>query len=485
MTSSDPGSGTGRRILLNTFYRSSADIVSKIVMLALYAVVARELGKAGFGLLNFALSLSAVVTVLGNFGQDTVMVREVARDRTLLDHYFFNNIVLKTILQLPAIAIVVLVLAASGSDRNTVAAVALIGLATVAEDLVGTCSSVFQAFERMAFHSVTMISLRLATALGGIALVVAGGGIQVVAAAYLVAALGALILAYIFVTRIERPRWNVSAKAWGPLMRASVPIGLGSMFAIVLFRIDMTMLAALRSPRAVGLYGAAYRLLETTLFLSWSVGAAVYPIFSRLSSETVPSLTDTYAKAMKLIVALTFPFGIGAAVFAPDVLASIFGPEYEEAATALRLLAPTIALFPVAYVCSYLLIAQRRQWLATTWFGVTAVQNIIFNFILIPALSLEGAAINTSISQVLITTAFVISARRIVGRVAWTPVLAGPSVASACAVLAMLPLRSVFVLAMGVGSVVYAAALFLFERAFFPNDIALIRRMLKSRAARL
>ena len=54
---------------------------------------------------------------------------------------------------------------------------------------------------------------------------------------------------------------------------------------MILFRIDTVMLAAYESDAVVGNYGAAYRLFESTLFLSWAVGAAVYPVYSRRSGE--------------------------------------------------------------------------------------------------------------------------------------------------------------------------------------------------------
>ena len=48
----------------------------------------------------------------------------------------------------------------------------------------------------------------------------------------------------------------------------------------------MTMLAMFEPSEVVGQYGAAYRLLEATLFVSWSVSSAVYPVFSRLSPSS-------------------------------------------------------------------------------------------------------------------------------------------------------------------------------------------------------
>ena len=95
-------------------------------------------------------------------------------------------------------------------------------------------------------------------------------------------------------------------------MRAAAAIGLTSVFAVVLFRVDMTMLAAFEPNDVVGDYGAAYRLLEATLFVSWSVSSAVFPVFSRLSLTSVPSVGYVFERGVKLGVALTLPLAAGA-----------------------------------------------------------------------------------------------------------------------------------------------------------------------------
>ena len=76
-----PQAGTrSSRILFNAGFRALADIGSKIATAALYIFVARKLGASEFGIFVFALAFVGVVTAIGGFGQDIVLVREVARD---------------------------------------------------------------------------------------------------------------------------------------------------------------------------------------------------------------------------------------------------------------------------------------------------------------------------------------------------------------------------------------------------------------------
>ena len=64
-----PDVGTSR-ILANTVYRGAADVGSKLISIAFFVVLARQLGESGFGVFVFGLTLAAVLTVLAGFGQD-------------------------------------------------------------------------------------------------------------------------------------------------------------------------------------------------------------------------------------------------------------------------------------------------------------------------------------------------------------------------------------------------------------------------------
>src|SRR5688500_17179774 len=97
--------GAGRRILVNAGYRTIADVGSKIISIALYVVMARRLGDSGFGVFAFGLSFVTLVTTLGDFGQDRILTREVARDRGALKDYLGNTLALKLSLAMPALVL--------------------------------------------------------------------------------------------------------------------------------------------------------------------------------------------------------------------------------------------------------------------------------------------------------------------------------------------------------------------------------------------
>ena len=149
---------------------------------------------------------------------------------------------------------------------------------------------------------------------------------------------------------------------------------------------------------------------------------------------------------------------------------TLYGEQYQEGVSALRLLAPAIALYPLCYLGGYLLVSQHRQRVLTVVYGVVALENVLLNLVLIPTLSLDGAALGTSISQLLVAVAFVAASQRAVGRIAWRRVLAGPVAATVLATAVMVVLRENFWAAISAATLVYVAALVAIELALYADD---------------
>ena len=235
-------SGTAR-ILPNTVYRAAADVGSKLVSVAFFVVMARMLGNEAFGSFTFGLSFAALVTVLAGFGQDAILTREIARDRRRVDEYFANTLALKLVLALPVSVVALGGLGLAHMQNTTRVVAVLITFAVLAELLTSTCFAVFQAFERLGFLPVVIISQRLVTAAVGIAVMAAGAGIEAVAVVYLGGSLLALVLAFwLLYGRVVRPRMTISTSRWWPLMRVALPVGVALVFQVTLFRVDASIL---------------------------------------------------------------------------------------------------------------------------------------------------------------------------------------------------------------------------------------------------
>jgi O-antigen/teichoic acid export membrane protein len=210
---------------------------------------------------------------------------------------------------------------------------------------------------------------------------------------------------------VARPPFRVSVRHWPRLLVASLPIGVATAFATILFRVDMVMLRAYRSAAQVGAYAGAYRLFEMTLFLCAGVGASALPAFSRLKASQRKELSALLRRTLLLVCVPSIPLATLAAAIPGTVLHAAYGGGYGSAADALRLLAPAIVLYPISFMCGYMLVAQGRVRPLVTVYGIVAVENIVGNLVLIPWLSLRGAALGTTISEALAAVGLALAAR--------------------------------------------------------------------------
>lgn len=467
------------RILTNATLRAIADVGSKLASAVLYVLVARKVGASEYGVFVFALSLVGIVVTFGQFGQDTVLVREVARDRRSLDQYYSNALLSRTVLSLPPLVLALAVAALVGTKGHTELVLALLGLGFVGDALVRISFGAFQAFERLGFIPIVLISQRWLTTLAAAAALYLGGGIEAVSAVYCVGALAATALAArLLFTCVARPRLRLDVRGAIEVTRVGLPIGLAAIGLIVLARVDMTMLASYKPSQAVGQYGAAYRLLDTTAFVPWAVNAAVLPTLSRLSPTTATPVGAVYGRSLKLVLAVTLPMAVGAAVLAGPLVSLLFGAGYHPAAKALLLLAPTIVLYPISAMSADLFYSQGVQRVVAITYGVVLVENVIANLFLIPRFSFNGAAVGTSVSELLVAASLLVLSRPLHGALEIQRIVLGPLAAAAAAGGVMAALHQQLGAAIVVGGAVYCALLVAVERVAFPDDFAVLRAFL-------
>jgi len=473
------------RILVNAGFRGVADVGSKVATAALYIVVARKLGSEQFGVYSFALAFVGLVTALGFFGQDIVLTREVARDHTRLEEYYSNAMLSRAMFSLPPLLVALGVASIAGMSSHTALVVLLLGIGFTGDYMVQVPFAVFQAFERVQFVAVVLIAQRWVTTTIAIVALYMGVGLVGVVGIYCVGSLIATALGTVMMYRhIARPRLHFDVRGALRVTREALPIGIAFVALAVLFRVDMSMLAIFKPATEVGYYGAAYKLLETTAFFTWAVNVAVLPSLSRLSPTSTPSVGDVYQRALKLLIAITLPIAVGAAILAEPIITLVYGQDYSRAATALALLAPTVALFPISSLSAQLFYAQGRRPVVAIVYGLVGLENILLNLILIPRWSLFGAALGTSISEVLVAGALMVLAGEMRGRLHVRRILTGAVLGSAAAAAVMAPLNDSLLPSVPLGIVAYFAVLLTYERLAFPQDFSVIHELIGQARAR-
>jgi O-antigen/teichoic acid export membrane protein len=476
-----PRQADSRSVARNAVARGIGEIVAKLASVAFYVAMARELGEGGFGDFMFALSFTTLLMLAAGFGTEELVAREVARDRSRLDHYLSNVLALKTAAAVALLALAAAFVNLAGYPADARIAVYLVGAGVAVENLGRTLGSVFQATERMDLLSISLIVQRVATAGAGIAALAAGAGILEVSLIFLGGSLLGFAVAAVVMRRyVARPQMAVERSRWWPIVRAGIPIGLATMVLTVLLKVDQVLLSFLEGGdnTEVGLYAAAFRLVEATMFISWSFAAAFLPWVAHRGPDEEARLARGYELGLKALSGVLVPIGVAFVVLAEPLIDLLYGAAYEPAVGPLRWLGVTAVFYGMNLLASTVLVGRDRPLDFARLCAVVVVLNIALNLALIPPLGATGAALAAAASSIVLA---LLGARRIAsltGRLSVPRAFAGPVAAGAAMAAAMLAVSIPWVAEAALGTCVYLLVLLLLERRLFPDDLALARSLL-------
>jgi O-antigen/teichoic acid export membrane protein len=389
-----------QRIARNTTLLLLSSVAGFVLGFFFTMYVARHLGAEGFGVLAFALAFTAIFGVLTDIGLQTLMIREIARDRTLARKYLGNIAVLKIFLVIITFGLIALAINLLHYPAETIKVVYLIALSVVFNAFSTMFYGVFRAYERMEFEALGGVlsgGLLLAGALWAIGhdFSISGFALIYFIASAITLGYGVIISAWKFVL----PRVEIDVKFWKQTLKEAWPFALIVAFGTLYFSIDSVMLSSMKGNEAVGWYNAAYRLIYALLFIPTAYFGAVFPIMSRFHITSKDFLRFIYERSFKYMLILGVPIGVGTTILASKIILLIFGVGYVNSTIALQILVWSMVFIFVNGVFGQLFYSVNKQLAATCIIIGSALLNVVLNVILIPRYSLTGASIATVITM--------------------------------------------------------------------------------------
>lgn len=390
---------TVQRIARNTTVLLVAQVASYLLSFFYMMYAARYLEPANFGILSFAIAFTGIFAIFGDFGLQSLMVREIARDRTMAPKYLANVGLMKVIMVAVAYGLIALTINLMGHPQETINVVYLLGLSFVFQAFTQMFYSIFQAFERMEFQAIGQI-LNAALLLGGVMFAIRHD-FTVVGFASVYVITNAVALGYnlaVMKLKFSSPASAPSARVmefdrsfWKPTIREALPFGLITLFAAVFYGADTIILSSAKGDAVVGWYSAAYRMVLILLFVPTALGSAIFPVMSRFYRTSPESLRHGVEKLFKYMTMLGIPLGVGITLLAQRIIWVVFGPEYTPAAIALQILIWSIVLVYIGGPIGTLLQTTNRQGVAARIVGISTLANVVANLILIPRYSYVAA----------------------------------------------------------------------------------------------
>jgi O-antigen/teichoic acid export membrane protein len=388
----------------NIRWLAGANILVKPIWFLFLLASARILGPLEFGNYMYALSFLAVIAVFFEGGLDILLVRDIALSPESYSKFFSHSYFLKVIFAIMVAVVANTVALAFDYSTETRILVLIASMYNMFNSLMLHFRSVFRAFEVMQFEALSIIFEKgFVIIICGLSLIVAPNAsvfMLTFTFAYLLASVGTLTILRL---KFSIPKLNIDIKyLWTNVLKPALPFALMNIFIVIYFRSGTLILDNLtHDKQLVGYYNAGFRLIESFMLFPTILVAPIYPAFSRLKDDK-NAISPLLFNAARILLFVSIVIALPILLFRYEITLLLFGEGYASAADSVGII--TLAMIPISitFIAGNLVAAVGRQMKANIFILVATILNVILNYSLIPFWGVEGAALVTVFTELIL-----------------------------------------------------------------------------------
>ena len=393
---------TVRKVARNTGIILGGNVLFRIISLIVVIYLARYLGTVGFGKYSFVFAYLAFFDILCDLGFSTILVREAARNKINMPKLLGNGLIIRLILTIFAVVLAVVIITLLHYPADTTDYVYIAAFTLLFLSFSSFYSIIFQVNLRMEYNIFARLIFRIISAVLIFWVIFSHGTLMQIIIVLVFSEGIKTLITYLFSRKFARPTFEIDFDTWKYLFKESLPIALSSVIFMIYFRIDVIMLSLMVGDSAVGIYSAALKLSEPLTIIPIALMMSIFPLMSNYFETSRNKLVKSYHLSLKYLLIITVPIAIGTTLIADEIILLIYDSPFADSATVLQILIWALVLNSMNFVLSNVLNSINQQKLNTVSVALCAIINITLNFILIPILNYNGAAIATVMTNVVL-----------------------------------------------------------------------------------
>ena len=314
--------------------------------------------------------------------------------------------------------------------------------------------------------------------------VVVGAGQAGFAAGYAIPYIVGAFVAIALLWRVLPSGTGVGAESniFSEVVRYSLPFTVTGLASFIYRSIYIFLILYLLGSRAVGMYGVAYAFAQLIGMFSTAFNYLSTPVSSQLENDDrVYEAVGVQETIARWIIIATIAALVPISLFASEFLQLIYRPAYGEAGVVLIILAIGFAIKNVLQTHGPILEALGKSKLSALNTSLAATVNVIVNIALIPRYGIEGAALATTLSFVVLGILPTMEVQYFTGttsisrRIITPIIVAVPLTAVAIPTFQMVPQTLLWIVAVSVVFALSYIIIIIVTLGFTQEDVMVIR----------
>jgi len=405
-----PPEGPVDRVLRNGTMTVVAQGLNAAFNVVVVFVLARSLGKEGFGQFYALFALIMVVQLLAEASLSTVLTCRLAQEPGQWQKIVAEATGLFAVV-VAASALVFLglggVWAWVRGEPALFSAFAAAGVACAAIQVERFCTGVLRASERFGYENLGRILQGVVFA--SLIIGLAGLGRTSLVTAVVALAVSHILAAGVLLGSLRHclrsAGWRLSVRITRSWLAEAIPLGLGDVVRGLTWQLDTVLLGVLQPPAAVAIYNVAYRPLGPLNWLPRIILVAAFPAFARLAAGDRSGLSRALAASIRLLWVISLPLAVAIFACAEPLITLLAGPDYVDAVLPLRILIwiSTLSFLSMQFRFVFTAVGRQKLFarLAVAVFGLEAAIELA----LIPWWGYFGACAGSLVGELLFTVA--------------------------------------------------------------------------------
>ncbi len=474
-----------KSVKLNVIFNVIRTSCSVIFPLITFPYISRVLQADNYGKVNYASSIVSYFALIAALGISNYAIREGASFRNDRARYNqFANQVFTINLITTVIAYILLggTVFFVGSLHDYTTLIAIQSAAFLFTTL--GVEWLYSTYEEYFYITVRSICVQVVSLIAMFAFVRTADDYVIYAAITVFSSAGAYIFNFIHSRKYVHLR-VVKNTEWKNHIKPMLIMFCNSLTITIYINSDTTVIGAFMGDYAVGIYSVATRVYTIVKQLLNSITTVILPRCSALIGEgKTEEYNRLFEQTIKSMLTLVLPAMVGLFMLSDEVILLIAGESYLPGTTALRILSLALGCAVIAYTLVQLVLLvwkKDKQYLRST--VISAVANLVLNFVAVPLWGWNGAALTTLLAEGIVLCSAIWYSRGLVkvNGLARTVVSCGIGCAGivlVCLACKMIPMYILRVIVSIIGSVAAYGVLMLLTK----NEIALYGlNMVKSR----
>ncbi|EKE15628.1 MAG: heteropolysaccharide repeat-containing protein [uncultured bacterium] len=391
-----------RKIAYNVVFNASAKILSTVLALVGIGFITRYLGREGFGEYSIVLAFFAFFASIADLGIYTITARNISREGADEAKIVGNAMSLRILSSLVVFTLTPLIVYFLPYSINVKLGIIIAAASFLFSSTYSVLNGVFQ--KNIAMDKVAIVEL-LGKVLQVFIIILAVKkdlGFLFLVSSLLFYMVFNFVFVLIWARKYVsiRPRFDFSY--WKEFLKESAPLGISAIVTFLYFKLDTILLSILKDSSQVGIYNAAYKVVENVTFFPAMIMGLVLPLMARSIFSDKKRFEYVSNETIKFFLVLITPLIIGTMFLSDEIIQLIAGPEFSESAGALRILVFALGFIFFGNFFNSILIAGNLQKKLMFALSFSAGFNILLNAFFIPMFSFIGAAITSVLTEFLV-----------------------------------------------------------------------------------